>query len=128
MSQMPWWIDWKCHLYSPVSRSMATIELENRLSPARCEPSCEDRLPPALPTVREDHPLADRYAAAGQGTAGLAVDPFGGTGCTVHGVDVAQCRLDVEHTVHRDRRALVGAGGEAAFDPVDPRGAETPQV
>jgi hypothetical protein len=31
-------MDWKCHRYSPVSMSMATIALENRFIPARSEP------------------------------------------------------------------------------------------
>lgn len=38
-SQMSWCTDWKCHLRSPVLASMATIELANRLSPPRAEPS-----------------------------------------------------------------------------------------
>ena len=35
MSQMSWWIDWKCQRYSPVRRSSATIELANRFCPPR---------------------------------------------------------------------------------------------
>ena len=42
MSQMSWWIDWKCHLYAPVFRSSATIELANRFSPPRVEPFCDE--------------------------------------------------------------------------------------
>src|SRR5437763_14397205 len=52
MSQMLWCTDWKCHLYAPVFRSIATIELENRLSPGRSEPSCDDLQPRALPNVQ----------------------------------------------------------------------------
>jgi hypothetical protein len=39
MSQMPWWMDWKCQRYWPVDMSSATIELENRFIPPRWEPS-----------------------------------------------------------------------------------------
>jgi hypothetical protein len=39
MSQMPWWIDWKCQRYLPVERSIATSELENRFWPPRLDPS-----------------------------------------------------------------------------------------
>jgi hypothetical protein len=52
MSQMPWWMDWKCQRYAPVRMSIATIELENRFRPPRCEPSCDERLPRALPNVQ----------------------------------------------------------------------------
>ena len=51
MSQMSWWIDWKCHLYSPLFKSSATIELANRFCPGRDEPFC-DEPPHTLPKVQ----------------------------------------------------------------------------
>ena len=44
---------WKCHLYVPLSRSIATIELVYRLSPGRIAPyRSGDGLPTTKNTVR----------------------------------------------------------------------------
>ena len=37
-SQSPWWIAWKCHMRSPVSKSTATMLSANRLFPGRIPP------------------------------------------------------------------------------------------
>ena len=60
--------------------------------------------------------------------SGLRVLPFGDAGLAVDGDDVAERRLDVDHAIDDDRRALVGAGGHAAFDAVDPHRTEPPDA
>src|ERR1041384_920741 len=69
MSQMPWWIDWKCQRYSPVFMSIATIELENRFWPPRSDPSCEELLPRALPNVQYTSPSSGSIAGCIHGVA-----------------------------------------------------------
>ncbi|GAB3836745.1 hypothetical protein GCM10027610_037550 [Dactylosporangium cerinum] len=87
-----------------------------------------ERDEPVAPAMGEDQALTDGDATPGQRAAGLAVDPLGDAGRAVHGVDVAEGRLDVQHSVDGDGGALVGPAGQAALDAVDPGGTEPAQV
>src|SRR5688572_23082461 len=56
--------------------------------------------------------LADGDATSRQVASGLRVFPFGDAGAAIDGDDVAECRLDADHTVDYNRRALIRAGGQ----------------
>src|SRR5216684_2276404 len=56
---MSWCTSWKCHTGLPVERSTATIDAENRLSPARFSPRMSGA---AFPTLRYTSPKSASMA------------------------------------------------------------------
>ncbi|WP_434802756.1 IclR family transcriptional regulator domain-containing protein [Paracidovorax cattleyae] len=68
--------------------------------------------------------LGDGRSAPGDAAVGRGPLPFRGPGLAIDGDHLAQRRLGVEHAIDDDRGALVGAGGEAAFDAVQPGAAQ----